>query len=132
MPVKTLSETQHASTAATAASAAEPPAASTRKPTSAVAGWPAATPAGTRLASSPAGCRAVDDRTAALPVGRADPVVEVVRTLVVTRGSVEPLSQFWGAIDSIAPRWSPQLDSLFTRVGYSAPACVSVMRLVLS
>src|SRR6266508_1729995 len=49
MPVSTLSETQQASTAATAASAAEPPAASVRRPTSAVAGWPAAIPAGTRF-----------------------------------------------------------------------------------
>src|SRR6266511_4446665 len=38
MPVSTLSETQQASTAA-----------SVRRPTSAVAGWPAAIPAGTRF-----------------------------------------------------------------------------------
>src|SRR5437016_4207110 len=41
MPASRLSETQPASTAATAASAAEPPASRTRRPTSAVAGWPA-------------------------------------------------------------------------------------------
>jgi hypothetical protein len=52
MPVRMLSETQAASTAAAAASAAEPPAWRTRRPTSAVAGWPAATPAGTPLTSS--------------------------------------------------------------------------------
>src|SRR5690349_17656514 len=51
MPVSTLSDTQHASTAATAASAAEPPAARMRRPTSAVAGCPAAIPAGTRITS---------------------------------------------------------------------------------
>src|SRR6185436_456699 len=45
MPVRMLSATQHASMADTAASAAEPPAASVRRPTSAVAGCPAATPA---------------------------------------------------------------------------------------
>src|SRR5436305_11844254 len=52
MPVRMLSEVQLARTAATAASAALPPAASTRRPTSAVAGWPAAIPAGTLIASS--------------------------------------------------------------------------------
>src|SRR2546430_5911504 len=48
MPVRMLSATHEAGVAATAASAADPPAASTPRPTSVVAGWPAATPAGTR------------------------------------------------------------------------------------
>src|SRR6266545_2902048 len=67
-----LSATQQASVAAAAASAADPPAASTRRPTSVVAGWPAATPAGTRTSwgswrrSRPRGRRRGDGRANAL------------------------------------------------------------------
>jgi small subunit ribosomal protein S15 len=52
MPVMTVSATQEAREAATAASAAVPPSARTSRPASAVAGWPAAMPgAGNTFAS---------------------------------------------------------------------------------
>src|SRR5690348_7484021 len=102
MPVSTLSATQQVRTAATAASAAEPPAASTRRPTSAVAGWPAAIPAGTELASFVPGAdrldagRPRDGRTGrAGAAGWAAAGASVARTLRVTRGSVRPPSHLW-------------------------------------
>src|SRR5262245_33727935 len=136
MPVSTLSATQQVRTAATAASAAEPPAASIRRPTSAVAGWPAAIPAGTRVASFVPGVdgtrdreRPRDDRT-----GRAGAVGGLAAeswgasTERVTGGSVDPPSQFPVPMDSIRGPWPRPVHPPFTQPAYSPAGYGSVIR----
>src|SRR6266545_4124390 len=125
MPVSTLSETQQASTAATAASAAEPPAASVRRPTSAVAGWPAAIPAGTRFTPfgrlgrttlarrwlTEVACNGavVTDAALVTDAGLAAVAWSAASARVATRRSVSPSPDFRRVIDRVRAPCLPLL-----------------------